>query len=75
MDEEAIFTMALALKSPDRRTAYLDEACAGQAELRRKVERLLYAHLRGGSFLDEAAAAWNAELSLLESMAIEGPAR
>jgi serine/threonine protein kinase/tetratricopeptide (TPR) repeat protein len=73
MDEEAIFTTALELKSADKRAAYLDEACAGRADLRRKVERLLSAHLRGGSFLDEAAAAWNAQLPLLESTAIEGP--
>jgi serine/threonine protein kinase len=73
MDEEAIFTMALELKSADRRAAYLDEACAGQTELRRKVEKLLSAHHRGGSFLDEAAAAWNAQLPLLAPTAIEGP--
>ncbi len=73
MDDEAIFTMALALKSPDRRAAYLDEACAGQADLRRKVEQLLSAHLRGGSFLDEAAAAWNAQLPPSLPTAIDGP--
>src|SRR5262245_12461636 len=62
MDEESIFTAALEINSADRRSAYLDEACAGRPELRRKVEELLSAHVGAGSFLDEAAAAWNAHL-------------
>jgi tetratricopeptide (TPR) repeat protein/serine/threonine protein kinase len=62
MDEEAVFTTALAMESADQRAAYLDAACAGHADLRRKVEELLSAHARAGPFLDNAAAAWNARL-------------
>src|SRR5262249_28926006 len=62
MDEEAIFTTALKMESADQRAAYLDAACAGHVDLRRKVEELLSAHARAGPFLDKAAAAWNARL-------------
>jgi serine/threonine protein kinase/tetratricopeptide (TPR) repeat protein len=62
MDEEVIFTTALEMESADQRAAYLDEVCAGQTDLRRKVEELLFAHVRAGNFLDKAAEAWNAHL-------------
>jgi serine/threonine-protein kinase len=62
MDEEAIFTAALELAAADQRAAYLDEACVGNAELRRKVEDLVSAHVRAGNYLDQAAAAWKAHL-------------
>jgi hypothetical protein len=39
--EEAIFHAALALDAADRRAAFLDVACVGRAELRRRVEDLL----------------------------------
>ena len=48
MDEEEVFATALEMESADRRAAYLDEACAGRADLRRKVEELLGAHGRAG---------------------------
>ena len=41
---------------PDERPAYLDEACAGQPELRQQVENLLRLHRRRGSFLEKPAA-------------------
>ncbi len=62
MDEEAIFSEALEIPSPERREAYLGQACAGDPGLRGKVEELLLAHAQAGGFLDNAAAAWNAEL-------------
>ncbi len=62
MDEEAIFITALEMTSADLRTSYLDQACAGNADLRRQVEELLAAHRQAGRFLDNAAAAWNAQL-------------
>jgi hypothetical protein len=34
------------------RGAFLDQACAGDAELRRKVEALLHAYERLGDFLE-----------------------
>jgi serine/threonine protein kinase len=49
----AIFTGALAQATPEERGAYLDEACGGDAELRRRVEALLQAHADAGSFLEK----------------------
>src|SRR5437667_3381635 len=37
------------------RAAFLDAACAGDAELRRRVEALLHAHDESGSLLDRPA--------------------
>ena len=37
---------------PERREAFLDEACAGDPELRREVDELLHHHERSGEFLD-----------------------
>jgi len=49
--DEPIFTEAL--KRPvAERGAFLDRACAGDAELRRKVEALLRAYERLGDFLE-----------------------
>jgi len=50
--EVAIFTQALKL-SPQNRGIFLDNACGGDGELRVKVEALLKAHDRLGSFLEE----------------------
>jgi eukaryotic-like serine/threonine-protein kinase len=41
--EEAIFQGAQQLGGPEQRAAYLDEACAGNPKLRRRIERLLEA--------------------------------
>src|SRR5262245_10739277 len=70
MDEEAIFNAALELENADQRAVYLDEACAGHAGLRRKVEELLFAHVQAGSFLDQAAAAWNAQVPIADPPSI-----
>ena len=37
-------------REPDRRDLFLDEACAGDDELRREVETLLKAHERRETF-------------------------
>jgi HEAT repeat protein len=50
---ESIFFAALEKQDPAERAAYLDEACQGDSELRRRVERLLQAHPQVGSFLQE----------------------
>ena len=52
MKDEAIFTAALAIDSAEDRAAYLQFACAGNVELRSKIERLLEAHGTPDSFLD-----------------------
>ena len=48
----AVFTEAIKVPVRDR-VAFLDEACAGDDSLRRKVEALLKAHDRVGNFLEE----------------------
>jgi eukaryotic-like serine/threonine-protein kinase len=54
---ESIFLAALEKGSAEERAAYLSKACAGDEELRRRVERLLDAHPRVGSFLEKPAVA------------------
>jgi WD40 repeat protein len=55
MNEEALFHLALAKSSADERAAFLEQACAGQPELRAAVEALLQAHEAPGRFLDRPA--------------------
>jgi len=50
-DEQGMFDAALA-KPAGERAAYLDQACAGRAELRARVEVLLAAHDRAGGFME-----------------------
>src|SRR5215475_4979445 len=52
--EEAVFEAALKLPR-DERAAYLDGACAGEPELRRRVEVLLKAFERAGGFMKDPA--------------------
>jgi len=54
MNEENLFHLARE-KPPGERAAFLDEACAGDAALRQRVEVLLRAHDASGSFLDRPA--------------------
>jgi serine/threonine protein kinase/tetratricopeptide (TPR) repeat protein len=49
---ESIFFAALQRGSPEERARYLEEACAADTGLRRRVERLLGAHLKVGNFLE-----------------------
>jgi tRNA A-37 threonylcarbamoyl transferase component Bud32 len=55
MSERSIFLNALDREDPAARAAYLDEACAGRPELRRRIERLLRAHQMEGAFLEVPA--------------------
>jgi hypothetical protein len=52
---EALFFAALEQGTAAERTAYLDSACGDDAELRRRVEKLLNAHPRVGDFLKKPA--------------------
>ncbi len=52
MTERSIFLAALDRADPAERAAYLDDACAGDAELRGRVEGLLEAHDEPGDFLE-----------------------
>src|SRR4051794_36601169 len=53
---KSIFLAALEKPSAAERVAYLDQACAGDATLRRRVEELLQAHGEPDSLLDRPAA-------------------
>ncbi|MFO0803197.1 MAG: protein kinase [Gemmataceae bacterium] len=53
MTERDIFLALLDIPDRDERTSFLEEACAGQPELRAGVEELLAAHERSGKFLNE----------------------
>ncbi len=55
MSEEAIFTAALERTDPAERAAYLDAACGDDADLRRRVESLLWAHESEDSLIDAPA--------------------
>jgi len=59
---DALFQAAVD-RPPEGRAAFLDEACAGDADLRREVELLLSADRQGGDFID--AIAMGAAASLI----------
>src|SRR4051812_36492416 len=46
---KAVFLEALDKHAPDHWPAFLDQACAGQSELRGRVEELLDAHREAGT--------------------------
>jgi len=54
---EAVLFAALEKPTAAERTAFLDSACAGDAELRRQVEKLLKAHANVGNFLQKPVVA------------------
>src|SRR5205823_5029520 len=51
----AIFCAALDQNTPRERADYLDQACHGRPELRRRVEALLQAHEQASGFLQETS--------------------
>ncbi|MCI0746538.1 MAG: serine/threonine protein kinase [Verrucomicrobia subdivision 3 bacterium] len=57
--EEQLFEAARDLKTLAERNAYLDTACAGDPDLRRRVEGLLAADASAGSFFADGASALN----------------
>jgi serine/threonine-protein kinase len=63
-----IYHEALGLATEDR-SAFLDQACGGNEELRREVERLLAGNEQLGSFLAAPAAVVAAELLAEEKAA------
>ncbi len=54
--EEQIFEAALAQINAAHRQAYLEKACAGDAALRRRIERLLATHEHADQFFAECAS-------------------
>src|SRR5260370_5775139 len=53
---ESILAAAVEIESDAKRREFVDQACAGDAELKRRVEELLENHFRAGSFLESPAA-------------------
>jgi serine/threonine protein kinase/Flp pilus assembly protein TadD len=53
---DQIYLAALEQETPEKRGAFLDEACGTNRELRQRVERLLEAQLKAGEFLELPAA-------------------
>jgi hypothetical protein len=52
---ESILAAAVEMDSEGARRDFVDRACAGDAELRRRVEELIENHFRAGSFLESPA--------------------
>ena len=53
-----VFDRAHEIADAEECRAYLDEACAGDTELRRQVEALLQAYDEAGDFLQVAPGKW-----------------
>jgi hypothetical protein len=51
LNERTIFMQALEHDASAQRSAYLDQACGGDAALRKRVEALLRSHEEAGAFL------------------------
>src|SRR5262245_18695023 len=56
MRERDLFIEALQITGPAERTAFLDAACAGDEDLRQRVQQLLAQHEKNESFLLDAPA-------------------
>ena len=57
MNERDIFLAAIEITDSAERAAYLDQACADNAELRTQVEELLKTHAEASQFLETPAVA------------------
>src|SRR5262245_62078122 len=73
--EQTIFDAARQIQDPGARSAYLQQVCEGQPELRERVEKLLRAGERADEFLasDPLALGDAARQTLLEAPITEGP--
>lgn len=67
-----VFLAALAQDSAEERNGYLDQACRGKPELRKRVEQLLGEHQQAGSFLEEPALR-SAQTAVLTAPVTEKP--
>src|SRR2546423_10860348 len=56
VNEQTLFAEALERTDPQERTAYLDQACQGNPDLRRRIDRLLAQHRQAGGFLEAPPA-------------------
>ncbi len=69
---KSIFLSAVEDHAPEQWRGYLDEACQGDAELRRRVEALLAAHQGRDRLLDDPAAVLMGPLDPVEPMEAPG---
>jgi serine/threonine protein kinase/tetratricopeptide (TPR) repeat protein len=72
MSESQVFAKALKLTFPSEQAAYLDEACAGNPELRAGVEALLRAYAGDPGFLEQPLAPLVATAELPAAPGSEG---
>jgi serine/threonine protein kinase/tetratricopeptide (TPR) repeat protein len=68
---EAVFFAALEKGSSQERATYLDAACVGDPDLRRRVEKMLAAQAQAASFLEQPAH--NPIVAIREERVSEGP--
>jgi serine/threonine protein kinase/tetratricopeptide (TPR) repeat protein len=54
---DTIFLAAIEIDSAEERAAHIARACGGDAELQGRVEQLVQAHFRAGSFLEKPVVA------------------
>ncbi len=64
MDELELFVKATAVTNPAERLGLLDRECAGQPELRERMDQLLEAHRKANPWLDAATFIGDASKSL-----------
>ena len=55
--EEQLFLAALEIESPKKRNEYLEQQCADDSELRRRVDELIGFHQSDGKILDDTSEA------------------
>ena len=60
---ESIFFGAMQRQPGEARNAFLDQACAGNSDLRGQIDRMLIGHDKAGSFLERPALCNDATLS------------
>jgi serine/threonine protein kinase/Tol biopolymer transport system component len=70
-NEETIFKAAIKIRSAEKRTAYVGQACGGDPGLLARVKRLLKSHEEAGSFLESQP--FGANVTLDTSPMSEGP--
>ncbi|HKK07687.1 MAG TPA: hypothetical protein VKA44_02260 [Gemmatimonadota bacterium] len=71
-EADELFDRALDLE-PGERSAFLDERCAGDPELRRAVEGLLAADAEAGRFLTAGSRTWRPRRSRTPSRTSASP--
>ena len=69
---DAIFCGAIEIAASEERDAFIARACGSDAELRRRVERLVDAHLQAGSFLESPPASTTLSVGSARSTEVTG---